>query len=264
MLARSCVAKRRRRLPAPGASDDTRRTKHAKHYPYQNNKTGFHQRERGVLSCQGKCGLYVGPYKTVMPYILSRPCKLSQHWPLTSAACNSTLLCSFFIEVFEIGLQQLMSFQWGCSHYSFVGFARYGWKCLSLTEMSRPFSQKTIQNWEIYRYLKSNESNLKALDVSIRQWAGQAALLAGWSSKHRDSVEHRELLYRPTTATFCLAPHGTQVYKSCVWPNIFGVSTACALARVFTIKSWFFRRYLEVYLIWFIFYLKKGVSLIQG
>ena len=74
--------------------------------------------------------IYVGPCKTVMPYILS------QHWPLTSAACNSASLGPFFLEVFEIGLQQPTSFQSGRSHSSFVSFARtnYQWKCLSLTE----------------------------------------------------------------------------------------------------------------------------------
>ena len=32
--------------------------------------------------------MYVGPCETVMPYILSRPYKLSQRSPLTSAACK--------------------------------------------------------------------------------------------------------------------------------------------------------------------------------
>ena len=59
--------------------------------------------------------IYVGPCKTVKPYVLSRPYKLSQHRPLTSAAGNSALLGSLFLEVFEIGLRQHTSFQSGRS-----------------------------------------------------------------------------------------------------------------------------------------------------
>ena len=57
----------------------------------------------------------VAPCKTVMPYILSRPYKLSQHRPLTSVACNSALLWSLF---------QPTNFQCESSRNSFVGFAR--------------------------------------------------------------------------------------------------------------------------------------------
>ena len=38
---------------------------------------------------------------------------------------------------------------------------------------------KTIQKWEICRHLKSSESNLRVVNVSIRRWAGEAALPAG-------------------------------------------------------------------------------------
>ena len=59
--------------------------------------------------------IYVAPCKTVMPYIVSRPYKLSQHRPLTSAACKSALLWSLF---------QPTSFLCERSRYSFIEFAR--------------------------------------------------------------------------------------------------------------------------------------------
>ena len=121
--------------------------------------------------------IYVAPCKTVMPYILSRPYKLSQHWPLTSAACNSALLWSLF---------QPTSFQWERSRHSSVS----GLQDQKSIEMSFfnlneeaifcKKKKKTIQNWGSYGRWKSGKSTLRAkVDVFIGRWARLAALPAG-------------------------------------------------------------------------------------
>ena len=107
--------------------------------------------------------IYVAPCKTVMPYILSRPYKLSQHWPLTSAACNSALLWSSF---------QPTSFQWERScHSSVLGLQiKNRLKCLSSTKTKRPFFFK--QNYPELRKLWSLEVGKSTLRATVDVFIG--------------------------------------------------------------------------------------------
>ena len=184
-----------------------------------------------------------------MPYLLSRPYKLSQHRPLTSAACNSALLWSLF---------QPKSFQCECSRYfcrvckikisvvmSFFDINEYRPffvnKKLSRTEkvmvVGSRVSQSEGNSPRLHRSMSRRScSPCRLVETS---WFNDARWNKEGASFRFVTERASNLLTQNNHIKFCLEQHGTQVF--CMAKHIWCQNSLCA--GIFTIRSSFFRRH---------------------
>ena len=176
----------------------------------------------------------VGPCKRVMPYTVSPPYKLSQHWPLTSTACHSAL---FWWDLWNRDRSSLYRLKrWTGIPVStvtsfFVGFERkYRWRGFFLIKIRGFFFFKSNQNGESYMRSKPGNLSKTCRHLSTSRWAAGLSCVrfTGKSKlctmKAFDSWQ-KEL---PSCSTDPQQPrlvsHQSEHNTSCVWHHVLGVT----------------------------------------
>ena len=177
-----------------------------------------------------------------MPYILSRRYKLSQHWPLTSAACHSALFwwdlsnrSSATDDIQQHDDSTVTSF--------FVGFDRnYRWrgflnkkKKLDAFSFLNPFRTEKLTSvrsrvtWvklaHIWRRFDERRGWAACASLASRNIINQwCAMKASWENELPSYSTHQQPRF---------VSHRWEHKTSCVWHHVFGARTApkpaCAL-----------------------------------
>ena len=167
----------------------------------------------------------VGPCKTVMPYTLSRPYKLSQHWPFDLCSMSLDLHCS--VEIFEIAiglhftdLSDGRAFQWARSLHFSVWKENIDGEAFFNKKLEAFFLKKNPIRTEKVTSVRSRVTWVKLAGIcrrldDRRGWAACASLASRNFARWKLSIHDRKsfqaaLQTHNNHVTFCLAPVGTQ------------------------------------------------------